>query len=106
MSTSYDIPDIDVYYSVADRQYIYNDGTTWIHVASLPVRYSSYDPYTSYKVVINESTPYQNNGKHSSQYGHFKGSRDQEVIRNSHDAKYFVIKDHPDHDKWVKEGHH
>ncbi len=99
----YYIPDVDSYYSVSEHQYIYRDGSTWTHGASLPSSYGNHDPYHSYKVVINEDKPYQNNDSHRAKYGSFKGVKDQPVIRDSHDPKYFVNKDHPEHDKWVKE---
>ena len=99
----YYIPDIDCYYSVSEHQYIYRDGSAWTHGATLPPSYSNYDPYHSYKVVINEATPYQNHDSHQAKYGTFKGKKDQPVIRDSHDPKYFGIKDHPQHDNWVKQ---
>ena len=102
----YYIPDIDVYYSVSERQYIYRDGSDWTHAATLPSSYSNYDPYHSYKVVVNEDRPYQNNDRHRDKYRTFKGMRDQPVIRDSHDHKYFVNKDHPEHDNWVREHQH
>lgn len=102
----YYIPDIDCYYSVSEGQYIYRDGSDWKHAASLPSSYSGYDPYHSYKVVINENKPYQNNDSHQAKYRTFKGVKDQAVIRDSHDRKYFVNKDHPEHDNWVKEQKH
>jgi hypothetical protein len=102
----YYIPDIDSYYSVREHQYIYRDGAGWIHGASLPSRYSGYDPYHSYKVVVNEDTPYQNHDRHQAKYGTYKGVKNQPVIRDSHDPKYFENKDHPEHDKWVKEHNH
>jgi len=98
----YYIPDIDSYYSVSERQYIYRDGSEWKHAVALPSSYNSYDPYHSYKVVINEDKPYQNNDSHRAKYKSFKGMKDQQVIRDSHDDKYFVNKDHPEHDKWEK----
>jgi hypothetical protein len=98
----YYIPDIDSYYSVSEHQYIYKDGQDWRHAQSLPSRYSNYDPYHSYKVVISEDKPYQNNDSHRSKYGTFRGVKDQPVIRDSRDPKYFVNKDHPEHDNWVK----
>jgi hypothetical protein len=102
----YYIPDIDCYYSVSERQYIYREGSEWRYAATLPSSYSSYDPYHSYKVVVYEDKPYQNNGNHREKYKMFKGKKDQEVIRDSHEDKYFVNKDHPDHDKWVKKQGH
>ena len=60
----YYIPDIDCYYSVSEHQYIYREGTEWRHAASLPAKYGSYDPDHSYKAVVNEDKPYQNNISH------------------------------------------
>ena len=99
----YYIPDIDAYYSVSERQYIYRDGPSWVHARTLPSRYSGYDPYHSYKVVINEDKPYEHNDSHRAQYKDYKGSKEQQVIRDSHDSKYRARKDHPEHEKWVKE---
>ena len=99
----YYIPDIDSYYSVREHEYIYRDGSGWIHSASLPSRYSGYDPYHSYKVVVNEDRPYDHHDSHQAKYGTYRGAKNQPVIRDSHDSKYFENKDHPEHDKWVKE---
>lgn len=98
----YYIPDIDSYYSVSEHQYIYRDGSAWRHSATPPYTYSRYDPYHSYKVVINENNPYQNHESHQAKYRTFKGKRDQPMIRDSRDPKYFENKDHPQHDKWKK----
>jgi hypothetical protein len=98
----YFIPDIDCYYSVSEHEYIYKEGSGWAHGATLPSRYGSYDPYNSYKVVVNEKTPYQNHDVHQAKYAAYKGAKNQPVIRDSKDPKYFVIKDHPEHDNWVK----
>jgi hypothetical protein len=99
----YYIPDIDAYYSVSERQYIYRDGSSWIYGTSLPSRYSSYDPYHSYKVVINEEKPYQNNDSHRVKYKTFKGTKNQQVIRDSDDPKYFENRDHPKYNKRANE---
>jgi hypothetical protein len=98
----YFIPDIDCYYSVSEHEYIYKEGSGWSHGATLPSRYGSYDPYNSYKVVVNEKTPYQNHDVHQAKYAAYKSVKNQPVIRDSKDPKYFVIKDHPEHDNWVK----
>jgi len=102
----YYIPDIDSYYSVSEHQYIFRDGSRWIHGATLPSTYNGYDPYHSYKVVINEKEPYQNHDSHQAKYVTFKGKKDQPVIRESNNPKYFVNKDHPQHDNWVKQQKH
>jgi hypothetical protein len=102
----YYIPDVDSYYSVSERQYIYRDGSEWRHSASLPSRYVNYDPYHSYKVVINEEKPYLNNARHQEQFRGMKGKTDQQVIRDSHERRYVERKDHPEHDKWEKDHGH
>jgi hypothetical protein len=99
----YYIPDVDLYYSISERQYIYKNGSSWTHAASLPSTYGTHDPYHSYKVVINEDKPYLNNVSHRAKYGSFIGMKDQPVIRDSRDPKYFVNKDHPEHETWVRE---
>ena len=99
----YYIPDIDSYYSVSEHQYIYRDGSDWRHAQNLPSTYSSYDPYHSYKVVVNKDKPYNDNDTHKAQYSKYKGNKDQQVIRDSHEHKYFENKDHPEHSTWVKE---
>jgi len=99
----YYIPDINSYYSVSEHQYIYKDGSNWKHAASLPSSYKNYDPYHSYKVVVSGDKPYQNNAHHKAQYSKYKGVKNQQMIRDSKDPKYFVNKDHPQHDNSVKE---
>ena len=69
----YYLPDVDIYYYVPSRQYIYLSGGRWIFVSSLPVRYRSYNLYNSYKVVINEPRPYLRHGVYQSRYAKYKG---------------------------------
>jgi hypothetical protein len=57
-------------------------------------------------VVINEDKPYQNHDSHQAKYKAFRGTKDQQVIRDSRDPKYFPNKDHPEHDNWVKQQNH
>jgi hypothetical protein len=102
----YYLPEINSYYSVSDRQYYYRDGTNWTHASSLPTSYRSHDLYHSYKVVVNEDRPYQNNIVHQEKYRAYRDRRDQPVIRDSHDPKYYENKDHPEHDNWVKKHNH
>jgi hypothetical protein len=102
----YYLPDIDVYYNVPQQRYFYNERGRWISRSSLPSRYRGHDMYNSYKVVINERAPYRNNRTHREQYASFKGRRDQQSIRDSRDSKYFVNKNHPEHNNWVKQQKH
>lgn len=99
----YYIPDINVYYSVSQREYTYWDGGAWRNGASLPSTFGNFDPYVAYKVVINERDPSQNNNTHRTKYASFRGTRGQPMIRDSRDSKYFVNKDHPEHANWIRE---
>jgi hypothetical protein len=102
----YYIPDIDAYYCVPKHQYVYMQGNRWIFSASLPGRYRNFDLYHSYKVVENEPKPYMHHDADKVKYGKFRGQKDQAVIRDSHDQKYWAIKGHPDHNKWQKQHEH
>ncbi len=69
----YYLPDLDMYYYVPRRQYIYLSGGRWIFVNSLPPRYRSYNLYNSYKVVINEPRPYLRHSVYKVKYAKYKG---------------------------------
>jgi hypothetical protein len=103
---NYYLPDIDVYYNVPTHRYYYNENGRWIYGSNLPSRYRNYDLYNSHKVVINERNPWKNNDRHRTQYASFKGQHDQSPIRDSHDSKYFVNKNHPQHNVWVQQQKH
>jgi len=98
----YYMPDIDAYYYVPTRQYIYLERGRWRFATALPRRYSSYNVYTSYKVVVNERQPYRNAENYRTMYSPYKGRNNQPIIRNSQESKYFEVKDHPEHSKWKK----
>ncbi len=99
----YYMPDIDAFYYVPNRQYIYEDRGRWIFTTVLPPRYSSYDLYSGYKVVINEQRPYRNAGMYRTKYLGYKGNHSQEVIRNSRDSRYFENRGHPEYNNWKKD---
>lgn len=101
----YYMPDIDTYYYVPGRKYVYLEGGRWITSTAVPYRYRSYDFYKGYKVVINEPTPYRNADMYRTKYASYKGRHNQENIRNSNDSRYFVNKNHPQHSKWKNESH-
>jgi len=101
----YYLPDYDVYFDVPRHQYIYWEGGRQVFAPSLPPRYRNVDLYKSYKVVINEPKAYVHHADHVKKYAQFRGHHDQAVIRDSHEQKYWEIKDHPDHGKWKGKGH-
>jgi len=99
----YYLPDIEAYYNVPQQRYYYYEKGNWIYKSSLPSRYSNYDFYNSYKVVINEREPWRNHKNYKKKYYSYKGRHDQQLIRDSRESKYYVIKDHPEHNNWTKE---
>ena len=98
----YYMPDIDVYYYVPRHQYIYQQHGRWVYASNLPSRFHNYDVNNGYKVVINDQYPYRHANIYRTKYAEYKGHHDQEIIRNSHDSKYFVIKEHPEHNNWMR----
>src|ERR1700761_1260865 len=83
----YYMPDIDAYYDVPNHQYVYFQNNSWIHAAVLPARYH-FDPYNSYKVVVNDRNPWERAATYRKKYAGYKGRRGQPIIRDSHDQKY------------------
>ncbi len=99
----YYMPDIDAYYNVPTRKYIYQQRGRWIFAASLPSRFNNYNVYTGYKVVVNEPRAYRNVATHRTRYATYKGRRDQGTIRDSREPRYFENRNHPEHNKWKQE---
>jgi hypothetical protein len=102
----YYLPDIETYYNVSQHRFYYFEGGRWISRSHLPSRYHDYDFYNSYKVVVNEREPYRNHKTYRDQYSSYKGRHDQQLIRDSRDSRYYVIKDHPEHSNWIKQQKH
>ena len=84
----YYLPDIDAYYYVPNHEFVYLQGNQWIHANNLPPQYGNYDLYNGYKVVVNERNPWQRNSYYRSHYASYRGHRGQQIIRDSHDARY------------------
>jgi hypothetical protein len=84
----YYMPDIEAYYYVPRRQFIYLDGGQWIFAASLPARYHNYDLYRGYKVVVNEPRPYLHHDVYRERYGHYKGYYDYQESLRDHRGHY------------------
>ena len=95
----YYLPDLDVYYDVPRQQFVYFDLGRWIFASSLPSRYGRYDLFNSYKVVVNDRDPWLRHTYYRDHYYRFRGQH-QSVIRDSHESKYFVIRDHPEHNRY------
>jgi hypothetical protein len=74
----YYLPDVESYYDVPSRMFIYFNGVSWIHRASLPAKYRNYDLYHGYKVVLQDyrgNSPYERFHDHKMKYA--KGYHEQ-----------------------------
>ncbi len=88
----YYLPDIESYYHVANKQYIYQSNGRWITSKSLPSRYRNYDLYKGHKVAMNSPKPYLSHASNVKQYNRFKGNNGKQIVirdRNDHhDNRY------------------
>ena len=85
---NYYLPDVEAYYSVPRRQFVYFDRGNWIYASSLPARCGNYDLYSGYKVVINERNPWSHFNNHRVQYAPYRYRHGQVVIRDRRGANY------------------
>jgi hypothetical protein len=80
----YYLPDIDTYYYVPGKQFIYQSGGYWTFSSSLPAAKRKYDLRSANKVVINEPGAYRFNAQHKSKYATAaSGASIQKVEENS-----------------------
>jgi len=73
----YYLPDIESYYDLRSRQFIYNSDGNWVRAKHLPPHYRRYNLYSGYKVVLADyrgSNPYVNFKSHRVKY--YKGYRE------------------------------
>ena len=97
----YYLPDVEAYYYIPRRQFIYLDAGRWMFAASLPSRYSGYDLYHGYKVVINEPRAYEHFYDHRDRYSRYRNWRGrQECIRDYRGPRYY------DDDRSYRRGRH
>jgi len=101
----YYLPDIDAYYDVPNQVYVYYDGGQWVRRNYLPPRYANYDMYRSYKVVVNQPSPWLHHNTYRSRYAGYRGRGGQEVIRDSRQERYWENPNHPQHGYWHGRGH-
>lgn len=91
----YYLPDIESYYHVPTKEFIYSDNGRWIFSPYKPAAYRNYNLYNGYKVVLNSPKPYLQFNDQKVKYAKYKANRSQTVILRSNDPKYYVVKGHP-----------
>lgn len=87
----YYLPDIETYYHVPSKQFIYLNNNNWLFASNPPSRYSNYNLYNGYKVVLNSPKPYLSFTNHKVKYAKFKGAKGQSSIRYSNDPRYTQV---------------
>jgi len=95
----YYMPDIDSYYYVPKRQFIYISNGRWTFSTSLPERYRDYDLYNGYKVVINSPQAYYNYREDRIRYAKYRSCHSQTVIRYGRSDRYYDNDDDDDSDR-------
>ncbi len=98
----YYLPEVNAYYDIGRAQFVYLSGRSWTYGKNLPPQYRSINLDNTYKVVVNRQAPYKNNQDDIRQYGKYKNTRNQSIIRNSKDSKYFASYQNPQHQQWEK----
>lgn len=96
----YYFPDINIYFDINSSVFYYLSGSKWISNQYLPSKYSKYDLYNMYKVVVNDKQPWRQNKTHKKSYASYKGNKTQEPIRSSNNNKYSTSKNNDR--AWVK----
>lgn len=91
----YYMPEIESYYYVPTKKFIYYSGNSWVHARSLPVRYRNYDLYSGPKYVINSPRPYMQHNvykvKYSKQRPHYAKQR---YVKQYNDKQHHGGKNH------------
>lgn len=95
----YYLPEIQSYYNVPTRQFIYLDGNRWVHRKYLPAKYRNYNLYQGRKIVINQRTPYLQHRVHYANYSrrsavNYGRSNQVYVIKNKGQKPYKAYESH------------
>ncbi len=82
----YYMPDIETYYNVPKKQFVYFSGNRWVFSNALPPLYANYNLYSGYKVVFKTPNAYKNFNNHKIKYVRYKNYNNRQVIiKNKHD---------------------
>lgn len=100
----YYLPDIETYYHVPSRQFIYSSEGKWIHASDLPPGNRKYNLNSGRKVVINQPNAYHHHKAHKVKYAKQKSNNGQGVVKpRNNKAKTQVIGN--GHEKANGKGH-
>ncbi|MEJ5996406.1 hypothetical protein WG904_18400 [Pedobacter sp. Du54] len=94
----YYLPEVESYYYVPTRQFVYLERNKWVHRKTLPARYRNYDLYRGRKVVINQPRPYLQHQVYQAKFSR-PAVRHTEVRHDEHkfSKKYKALKSRGNH---------
>ena len=96
----YYLPDMNAYYYVPKKQFVYLNGSNWTFVNNPPAQYKNIDLYKTYKVVINQPKPYLQHSVYEVKYKKYKGySGKQKSIKDNPGNHYGQYKNKKSTDK-------
>ena len=86
----YYLPELDIYYDVNQKLFVYSNGTKWEYAQSLPKKYQTYNLYSTYKVVFQDDNiqPFTENKKHQRAYKQYRKDNSQVPIIATKDPRY------------------
>lgn len=105
----YYFPDIDCYYGINTGLFHFRNRGRWVAAYYLPDAYRYYDLYHLYKVVLNVNDPWRYHNRHYRDYARYRGYRNQIVIRDSREHRYYKSRDNRIgwyYDKHAPKNHH
>lgn len=98
----YYLPEIETYYYVPKKQFIYINGGNWVFSTALPYKHRHYNLYNGYKVVVNQPYPYKRHKHYKVKYAGYHGPH--QVNLRDRDYKYKSHKHHQVHHKQKHKG--
>ena len=76
----YYIPDIDSYYDISSKNFVYMNNGQWTKSTDVPAAYKEVDLYDSYKVVLHDEEPFKEYDKVKVKYAKgYKGDPQKTV---------------------------
>ncbi|WP_443939100.1 hypothetical protein [Pedobacter sp. MW01-1-1] len=79
----YYLPEVEAYYYVPQRQFVYLSGSRWVRSGYLPTRYRGYNLNNCRKIVMHGSSPYRNYASHRTMY-----TRQVNYVHSSYGGNY------------------
>ena len=90
----YYLPEVQSYYHVPSKKFIYLDKNKWVHRKSLPKMYRNYNLYQGRKIVINQPSPYLQHQRYHANYSrpvvkyqkvkYYDNDRNKKYKKNDH----------------------